>query len=111
MSSVIAGPEALAAASAHLGEIGSAVRQATAAAAYSTTQVLPAAQDEVSAAISARFGDYAQEYQALSAAGGGVSRPVRDGVGRQCVAVAGGAATGWLGSSPYTGPTMNVEAP
>ncbi len=66
-SFVIAGPEALAAASADLGGIGSSIREATAAAAYSTTQVLPAAQDEVSAAISALFGNYAQEYQALSA--------------------------------------------
>ena len=66
-SFVIAGPEALAAASAEVGGIGSSIREATAAAAYSTTTVLPAAQDEVSAAISALFGTYGQEYQALSA--------------------------------------------
>jgi len=77
MSFVIARPEALAAASAHLGGID----------------------------------NYAQEYQALSTASGGVSRLVRVGVGRHCVAVAGDAATGWFGSSPCTGPTMNVEAP
>ena len=67
MSFVIAGPEALAAASADLGGIGTAIREATATAAYSTTNVLPAAADEVSAAISALFGTYGQEYQALSA--------------------------------------------
>src|SRR5882757_8243337 len=65
-SFVIASPEALAAASQDLTGIGSAIRAANTAAAASTTSLAVAAQDEVSAAISALFGGYAQEYQALS---------------------------------------------
>src|ERR1700704_3225661 len=66
-SYLIATPEAFAAASSDLTGIGSAIRAANAAAAGSTTQVLAAAGDEVSGAISALFGSYAQQYQALSA--------------------------------------------
>lgn len=50
-----------------LAGIGSAINGANAAAAASTTQLLPAASDEASGATSALFGGYAQEYQALSA--------------------------------------------
>ncbi len=66
-SFVIAAPEVLAAASQDFAGIGSAIRAANAAAAGSTTRVLAAAGDEVSAAISDVFGGYAQQYQALSA--------------------------------------------
>src|ERR1700722_6190282 len=65
-SYVIAVPEALAAASANLSGIGSSITEANAAAATSTTEVLAAGQDEVSAAIASFFGAYAQDYQALS---------------------------------------------
>jgi hypothetical protein len=51
----------------NLAGIGSAINGANAAAAASTTQLLPAASDEASGATSALFGGYAQEYQALSA--------------------------------------------
>jgi hypothetical protein len=51
----------------NLAGIGSALNGANAAAAASTTQLLPAASDEASGATSALFGGYAQEYQALSA--------------------------------------------
>ncbi|ORV00483.1 hypothetical protein AWB93_08035 [Mycobacterium bohemicum] len=47
--------------------IGEAISSATSAAMPSTTSLPPAAQDEVSAAISQLFGAYAQEYQAISA--------------------------------------------
>ena len=66
-SYVIAEPEAVAAASRDLSGIGSAIKEAHAAAAASTTQVLAAGEDEVSAAIAKLFGAYAQDYQALGA--------------------------------------------
>ncbi|GFG80846.1 hypothetical protein MPRG_41220 [Mycobacterium paragordonae] len=65
-SYVIAAPDALAAASSNLSGLGSSIQAANAAAASSTTQLAVAAQDEVSAAISALFGNFGQEYQALS---------------------------------------------
>ncbi|WP_415823742.1 PE family protein, partial [Mycobacterium basiliense] len=66
-SYVIAVPEALAAAATDFSGIGEAVRRASAAAAGSTTNLLAAGADEVSAAIAGLFGSHAQEYQALSA--------------------------------------------
>jgi hypothetical protein len=67
MSYVIAGPGASAAASQDLAGIAAGLRTAEAAAVVSTTQVLPAAGDEVSAAVAGPFGAFGQEYQALSA--------------------------------------------
>jgi PE family len=67
MSFVVAAPETLAAASADVGSIGSAVNTAHAAAASATTSVGVAAGDEVSSAIAALFSGHAQEYHALSA--------------------------------------------
>ncbi|WP_156764088.1 PE family protein, partial [Mycobacterium sp. 852002-50816_SCH5313054-b] len=67
MSFVIAGPEAMAAAAADLTGIQTALNAAGAAALSPTTQIEAAAADEVSAAISALFGEYGQAYQALSA--------------------------------------------
>jgi hypothetical protein len=67
MSFVIAAPEAIAAAASNLASIGSTITAANAAAAGSTTGVLPAAADEVSAAIARLFGTYAQDFQALRA--------------------------------------------
>ena len=69
-SFLIAAPEALASASADLSGIGEAIRSATSAAAPSTTSVVAAAEDEISAAISKLFGGYGQEFQALSAQAG-----------------------------------------
>jgi hypothetical protein len=65
-SYVIAAPDALAAASAHLTGIGEAITDANTAAAASTTRLLAAGADEVSSAIAGLFGMHAQEYQALS---------------------------------------------
>ncbi len=67
MSFVSVTPEAAVAAATDLAKIGSAVGDAHAAAAALTTELVPAAQDEVSAAIAKVFGTYAQEYQALGA--------------------------------------------
>src|ERR1700677_3342183 len=60
-------PEAMATASSDLTGIGRVISEANAAAAVPTTQVLAAAHDEVSLAISSLFGNYAHEFQALSA--------------------------------------------
>jgi hypothetical protein len=65
-SYVIAAPEAFAAASADLTGIGEAIKGAAAAAAPSTTGILAAAGDEVSAAIANLFGGHAQEFQTLT---------------------------------------------
>src|SRR6516225_793514 len=66
-SLLIPAPEALADASSDLAGSGAAIREAPAAAAPSTTGIMPAAFDEVSAAITRLFGSYGQEFQALSA--------------------------------------------
>jgi PE family/Lipase (class 3) len=66
-SSVIAAPGALAAASADLTGIEEAIREASAAAAPSTTGIAAAAGDEVSAAVAGLFGDFAEEFHALTA--------------------------------------------
>src|SRR6516162_10299250 len=65
-SFVFASPDVLSSASSDLSGIGSAIRAANFAAAPSTTSVVAAAQDEVSAAISAVFGAHGQQYEALS---------------------------------------------
>jgi hypothetical protein len=66
-SYVIAVPEAFAAVSGDLTGIGEAIREAADEAAPSTTGIVAAAGDEVSAAIARLFGSYAEEFQTLSA--------------------------------------------
>jgi hypothetical protein len=67
MSFVIAAPEAFQAAANDLAGIRASLADATASAAASTTGVVPAAADEVSAAMSAMFGNFGREFQWLSA--------------------------------------------
>ncbi|WP_082277198.1 PE family protein, partial [Mycobacterium ostraviense] len=67
MSYVAIAPETTAAAAADLNSLGSTLRAANAAAAVGTTQLLPAAGDEVSVAIAAVFSDLGQGFQAVSA--------------------------------------------
>jgi hypothetical protein len=67
MSFLIAQPELLQAAVQNLAGIRSALSEASAAAAGSTTGVVAAAQDEVSGAVAALFDAFGQEYQAISA--------------------------------------------
>jgi hypothetical protein len=67
MSSVMVAPDFVSQAAGQAGTIGSALNAAHAAAAGPTTSVVAAAQDEVSPAISVLFGNYGQEYQALTA--------------------------------------------
>ncbi|EUA88322.1 PE family protein [Mycobacterium ulcerans str. Harvey] len=67
MSFVIAVPDAVTAAVSDLANIGSVLTTANAAAALPATTVVAAAGDEISAAVAALFGSYAQGYQSLSA--------------------------------------------
>ena len=67
MSYVITAPDMLAAAAADVAGIGSSLNEANAATVASTTRVIPAAADEVSAAIASLFSGHAQAFQALSA--------------------------------------------
>ncbi|HME77516.1 MAG TPA: PE family protein [Mycobacterium sp.] len=67
MSFVTTQPEMLTEAAANLQGIGSAISNQNAAAAASTTGVVPAAADEVSALTAAQFALHAQVYQAVSA--------------------------------------------
>ena len=67
MSFVIAAPEMVTSAASDLVDIGSKISEAHAAAATSTTALIPAAGDEVSAAIAWLFSSRAQAFQAFSA--------------------------------------------
>lgn len=67
MSFVIASPAQVQAAAEDLAGIRSSLVEAASSAAGSTTAVLPAAADEVSAAISAMFGNFGREFQWASA--------------------------------------------
>ena len=67
MSFVIAVPEMMASAASNLTSLGSMISEANAAAAASTTGVVAAAGDEVSAAIASLFSSHARDFQALSA--------------------------------------------
>lgn len=71
MSYVIAAPDTLAAAAADVAGIGSSLGEANGAAAVSTTRVIAAAGDEVSAAIASLFSSHGRVFQALSAKAAG----------------------------------------
>nr|WP_082973317.1 PE domain-containing protein [Mycobacterium sp. E2327] len=66
MSYVVALPEVMSAAATDVASIGSVVATANRGVAGATTEVLAAAEDEVSAAIAAVFSAHGQGYQALS---------------------------------------------
>src|SRR6202007_1911977 len=63
----IAAPDLFQGAAQNLAGIRASLAEAAAAVAGPTTGVVPAAADEVSAAISALFGNFGQEFQLLSA--------------------------------------------
>jgi hypothetical protein len=65
MTNLITQPQVLGAAAADASAIGSAINEAKAAAAGSTTGLVAAAEDEVSAITAQFFGAYGQEYQAM----------------------------------------------
>jgi hypothetical protein len=66
MSFVIATPDLVQGAAQDLAGISSSLAEATSTAASPTTGIAAAAQDEVSLAIASMFGNYGQEFQALS---------------------------------------------
>ena len=66
-SYVVAAPEALDVVAGELTGIAEAIKGAVATAEPSTTGVVAAAGDEVSAAVASLFGGYAQEFQTLTA--------------------------------------------
>lgn len=66
MSYVVAAPDFLTSAAEDLAAMGSAVRAANASAAYSTTSLLAAAEDEVSTAVAALFDAFGREYQTVA---------------------------------------------
>jgi hypothetical protein len=65
MTSMLVEPQFVAGAAADVANIGSQIGEARAAAAGSTTGLVAAAEDEVSAATASLFGAYGQQYQAL----------------------------------------------
>ena len=67
MTFLIAAPATVAAAASELAGIGSTLGAAHAAAVIPTSGLLPAAGDEVSAAIASLFSGYARAYQSLNA--------------------------------------------
>ena len=67
MSYVVALPEMMSAAATDVASVGSVVATANQGVAAATTRVLPAAEDEVSAAIAALFSAHGRGYQAVSA--------------------------------------------
>ena len=67
MSLVFVAPELLESAAADLENIRSSLTAAHAAAAIPTTGIAAAGADDVSAAVAALFGEFGEEYQALSA--------------------------------------------
>ncbi|HET7074439.1 MAG TPA: PE family protein [Mycobacterium sp.] len=67
MSFVIATPDLVESAAQNLAGVRSSLAEAAATAAGPTTGIAVAAQDEVSIAISSMFGNFGQEFQALSA--------------------------------------------
>jgi hypothetical protein len=66
MSYVLVAPETVSAAAAKVGRIGASLAAGNAAAAASTTAVMSAAGDQVSAAIASVFSHHGQGYQALA---------------------------------------------
>ena len=96
MSLVIATPDVLASAATDLANIGSTITAADAAAAFSTTGVLAAAEDEVSTAIAALFSVHGQDFQAISAQAAAFHaqfvRALNAGVGAYAAAEAANAA-------------------
>ena len=67
MSYVLTEPEMLATVATDMENVGSALSAAVTDVAGPTTGLVPAAEDEVSAAVAKLFGAYAQEYQAVIA--------------------------------------------
>jgi hypothetical protein len=123
MSYVVVAPEMVAEAAGNLAGIGSVISEANAAAAVSTTQVLPAAADEVSGAISAAAAAPPAGRQGGSGGlggnngtgGGGQNEPVENGGNGESGASGGRGGFGAQGSNPGgnagTPPTAAAAGP
>jgi hypothetical protein len=88
MTGMFVEPQAVAGAAADVASIGSQIGEARAAAAGSTTGLVAAAEDEVSAATASLFGAYGQQYQGLLQQAGAFHE--------QFVAALAGAQTAYL---------------
>ena len=111
MSFVIAAPEMMTGAATDVAGIESALSAAHAAAATSTTQVLAAAGDEVSAAIAGLFSAHGQGFQALGAhAAAFHDQFVKALSGAGCTYTAAEAANASLVSAPGLGPSSAAPA-
>lgn len=66
MSAVVAVPDLLAQAATHVASIGQTLSAANQTTAASTRAVLPAAADEVSAAVAQLFSEFGQDYEAMA---------------------------------------------
>ena len=96
MSYVFAAPELLTSSANSLAGLASSLTQANAAAAGSTTNIILAAQDEVSAAISALFSQHGLGYQQLASQAAAFQdsfvQTLTGGAGKYSVAEAANAA-------------------
>jgi hypothetical protein len=101
MSFVIATPELVESAAQDLAGIRSSLAEAAASAAGPTTGIATAASDEVSVAIASMFGNFGQEFQALSAQAQAFHQQfvslMNAGAGAYVSAEAANAAQGMLG--------------
>ena len=128
MSFVNVTPEVVGQAAADLAGIGTSLGEANAAAALSTAAVLAPGVDEVSLAITTMLGNYAQEYQALSAQAANFHNQfvslMNAGVGQYLstevanaqqalgswVSDSAGTASGYLSGVTFTNPTVCAPA-
>ena len=97
MAYVVVGPETVGAAAGDLVGLGSVIDAANAAARVSTTRLLAAGGDEVSAAIAALWGGYGQAFQVISAQAATFHRQfvqaLNAGAGAYAAAEAAGASS------------------
>ncbi len=98
MADVVVGPEWVGAAAGDLVELGSVIEAASAVARVSTTQLLAAGGDEVSAAVAALWGEYGRAFQVINAAAVAFHRQFAQALDAGAGAYAGAEAAGasWL---------------
>jgi hypothetical protein len=103
MSFLIAMPELVESAATDLAGIGSSLAEAATTAATPTTAIAAAAEDEVSIAVASMFGNFGQQFQALSAQAQAFHhqfvRLINAGAGAYARTEAANAAQGLLGGA------------
>jgi hypothetical protein len=114
MSFVIATPDLVESAATDLAGIRSSLAEAAASAAVPTTGIATAAQDEVSVAIASMFGNFGQEFQAVSAQAQAFHQQfvslMNAGAGAYASAEAANAAQAVLGGGLDGGILASAEA-